>query len=64
MVPEALLDENPRMVERFQRSHAIDLGDTVEVLEATEVLGESTGAALDDARAWVVASAEPDGDPG
>ena len=55
---------DPLMVERFQRSHAIDLGDTVQVFEATEVLGESTGAALDDARAWVVAAAEPDGDPG
>jgi len=55
---------DPRMVERFRRSHAIDLGDTVQVFEATEVLGEATGAAVEDARAWMVSAVEPDGDPG
>lgn len=47
---------DPRMVERYRRAHASDTSGTVRVVEATEVVGEATLAALEEARAWVVRS--------
>ena len=54
------------MVDRFRRSQHADVQGKVTVFHATEVLGESTRAALADARMWLVGEHDdaPGPDPG
>ena len=44
----------PGMVTQFHTSHVKDAAGTIKVFHATEVLGESTVAAVTDARTWLV----------
>jgi SulP family sulfate permease len=50
----------PEMVERFRRSQVKDVQGKIKVFHATEVLGESTMAAVEDARTWLVGEQRPD----
>ena len=42
------------MVDRFRRSQVADVQGKIKVFNATQVLGESTLAAVDDAKTWLV----------
>ena len=48
------------MVERFRRSQVEDVQGKIAVFHATEVLGESTLAAFQDAKTWLVGEQDPD----
>ena len=43
-----------QMVDRFHHSQVQDVQGRIKVFNATEVLGASTMAAVDDARSWLV----------
>ena len=51
---------DPAMVRRFERSQQAQVQQRITVVPATEVVGQSTRAALEDARRWL---AEPDPQP-
>ena len=52
---------DPQLVESFHDSGRINADGPLRIIEATEMLGESTGQAFQDARMWLVSH---DGDPG
>ena len=47
------------MVDRFHRSQVEDVQGRIKIFNATEVLGASTLAAVEDARTWLVGQGEP-----
>jgi SulP family sulfate permease len=53
---------DPAMIERYRNSYAHDTRGDIQVFEATEVVGESTLRALDDARTWLVSHTGQTGD--
>ena len=48
------------MVNRFHRSQVADVQGRIKIFNATEVLGASTLAAVDDAKTWLVGEAQAD----
>ena len=46
------------MVERFHRSQVQDVQGKIKIFHATEVLGASTAAAVQDAQTWLIGSAQ------
>lgn len=46
------------MVERFHRSQVQDVQGKIKIFNATEVLGASTAAAVQDAQTWLIGSAQ------
>lgn len=53
---------DPQAAQQLTRSAKLDLGDEVHVVEATPVLGESTGEAVRQARRWLALDPVPAGD--
>lgn len=48
------------MVRRYERAHAKDASGVLRVFEATEVIGEATHHAVEDARTWLVGRGSAD----
>jgi SulP family sulfate permease len=45
---------DPTLIEQFQQAGRIDASGPVRMYEATEILGDSTSRAYDDAEAWLI----------
>jgi SulP family sulfate permease len=50
---------DPALVDQFRRSGRIDAAGPVKIVQATELIGESTILAYGEAEAWLVGSAPP-----